>query len=70
LGNYCDKGMNSLETICLLFALKVKYPDQIHLLRGNHDDIKMNRIFGFAEECAFRLGEDVDDDNSVFRKIN
>lgn len=27
LGNYVDKGFNSLEVICLLFALKLKYPE-------------------------------------------
>ena len=26
LGNYVDKGQYSLEIICLLFALKLKYP--------------------------------------------
>jgi hypothetical protein len=39
LGNYVDKGLNSLETICTLMALKVKYPEHIHLLRGRHEDI-------------------------------
>lgn len=42
LGNYVDRGSNSLEVICLLMALKVKYPDQIHLLRGAHEDKLIN----------------------------
>ncbi len=42
LGNYVDRGSYNLETICLLMALKVKYPDQVHLVRGNHEDRNVN----------------------------
>lgn len=59
LGNYVDKGYNSLETICLLLTLKLKYPEHIVLLRGSHEDAKVNRLFGLAEECAVRLGENI-----------
>lgn len=55
MGNYCDFGFNSLEVICLLFALKLKYKESLCLLRGAHEDIRVNRIFGLGEECAFRL---------------
>ena len=70
LGDYVDRGAHSLETICLLMALKVKYPGQIHLLRGNHEDGSINRVFGFAEECEERLDDEIDDQYSVFRSIN
>lgn len=70
LGNYVDKGFNSLETICLLMALKLKYPDHIHLLRGKHEDICLNRICGLGEECSMRLGENINDPNSAFQAIN
>ena len=66
LGNYVDFGFNGLETVCLLFALKLKYKESMCLLRGGHDDLRVNRVFGFAEECAVRLGENVNDPNSVF----
>ena len=46
LGNYVDRGMYSLEVICLLMALKLKFKDQIHLLRGSHEDIRINKIYG------------------------
>ena len=70
LGDYVDRGSHSLETICLLMSLKIKYPKQIHLLRGNHEDKWINNAFGFAEECMDRLHEDVDELDSVFQKVN
>jgi len=70
LGDYVDRGSHSLETICLLMALKVKYPEQVHLLRGNHEDRWINNSFGFADECSMRLGEDHNDPGSVFNKVN
>ncbi|GJX11195.1 serine/threonine-protein phosphatase PP1 isoform X1 [Tanacetum coccineum] len=51
LGNYIDEGKQSLETICLLLAYKILYPDEVFLLRGNHKDAKINRIYGFYDEC-------------------
>jgi protein phosphatase len=51
-------------------ALKLKYPKQIVLLRGNHEDRNVNRHLGFGKECAERLGEDINDNGSVFQKIN
>lgn len=70
LGDYVDRGPQSLELICLLFALKLKYPDQFFLLRGHHEDARINISMGFGEECEKKLKENINDENSIFQKIN
>ena len=53
LGDYVDRGRQSIETICLLFALKIKFPKLVHLLRGNHETASISKIYGFFEECIY-----------------
>ncbi|KAL1362707.1 hypothetical protein AAHE18_03G100200 [Arachis hypogaea] len=57
LGDYVDRGQHSLETITLLLALKVEYPSNVHLIRGNHEAADINALFGFRIECIERMGE-------------
>jgi serine/threonine-protein phosphatase PP1 catalytic subunit len=49
-----DYGSNSIETISLLLAYKIKYPENFFLLRGSHETGMKSRIFGFYDECKRR----------------
>eukprot|EP01065_Artemidia_motanka_P035018 TRINITY_DN42974_c0_g1_i1.p1 TRINITY_DN42974_c0_g1~~TRINITY_DN42974_c0_g1_i1.p1 ORF type:complete len:504 (+),score=105.36 TRINITY_DN42974_c0_g1_i1:72-1583(+) len=51
LGDYVDRGKHSLLCLALILALKVRYPDRIVCLRGNHESRITNQMYGFFEEC-------------------
>lgn len=59
LGDYVDRGPDSLGVLEAVLALKLQFPGRVYLLRGNHEFASMNTEYGLASELTAKLGPDL-----------
>jgi len=53
-GDFVDRGSFSLEVVLLLFTFKALYPNSLHMTRGNHETLNMNKVYGFEGEVKHK----------------
>ena len=57
LGDYVDRGEYGVEVVAYLFVLKLKYPQDVFLLRGNHESRDMATSFNFRAQVLMLYDE-------------
>jgi hypothetical protein len=71
LGDYVDRGENSLVVLFYLICLSIAWPSQIQMLKGNHEHLDLNRRYGFQRELReiFPTRKDYDEVIQMLDKI-
>lgn len=55
LGDIVDRGPMQLECLVIIFALKILFPSKYYLIRGNHETLEINQIYGFFQDFLLRF---------------
>lgn len=58
-GDFVDRGSFSLEVVVTLLAFKLAMPSSLFMLRGNHETMGMNKIYGFEGEVKHKFDQNV-----------
>ena len=57
LGDIVDRGEFSTETLILIFLMKVLWPENTYIIRGNHEFSEMWKTHGFIDELELLYNE-------------
>ncbi|KAI2800517.1 hypothetical protein BLOT_011903 [Blomia tropicalis] len=74
LGDYVDRGRWGLECSLYLMAFKILCPDNVIMLRGNHEVRDLQIRYSYLDECLQKYGKDYGQKiwemtNSVFDRL-
>ncbi|EFO19643.1 hypothetical protein LOAG_08847 [Loa loa] len=58
LGDYVDRGLYQVQLILFIFLMKLRWPNYITTLKGNHEDYQCGKEYDFYNEClrTFKQG--------------
>ncbi|CAL8102075.1 unnamed protein product [Calicophoron daubneyi] len=54
-GDFVDRGYKSVEVLSVILAALLAFPNSVFLNRGNHEDINMNKQYGFSKELDYKF---------------
>lgn len=60
-GDLTDSGIYGVETLAVIFSVHLTNPFNIHIIRGNHEDVRINNRYGFLQEIKEKYKDKLED---------